>query len=201
METTLPINLYQVPTISPNPDYVNNLIANGVIQDFFVPGTTAQNPIFSQVKDLNEKIAILQTATKSLNTILNYIDILKKVTPTETEVINKLVDEINDTIKNSTFNSLPIFNQTLKIGDNTINLSIPALNLNDISLEDYEKLITQKQQDIFDVLKNISINLPTNTNFNPYDTQTFETLLNSGLLSTAYKKNLIDPLTLELLLS
>lgn len=203
MNTIIPINLYQVPTINPlyKPDYLNHLIENGIIQDFFIPGVAAQNPILSQVNNLNENIGILQTATNSIEKILNYVDIIKQVNPDEKEVISELVDEINKTIKSTTFNTIPVFNQTLKIGNKNINLSLPLLDLNHTTIEDYEKILTQKQKNIFSVLENISIEIPTKTHFNPFDTQTFENLLNSGLLSTAYKENLINPLTLELLLS
>ena len=203
MSTSIvPINLWTVPKINLNLnyDYISNLIANNIIQDFYLPDKI-ENPFFSNVMDTNEKIGILQTATNSLSAILNYIDILKNVNPNEKDVINDLVNEINSTIKNTTFDNLPVFNQTLQIGDKNINLSIPELDLNNTTIEDYEKLLTQKQKDIFNTLENISINTPLNNNFNPLDWETFENILNSGLLATAYKENIINPQTLELLFS
>ncbi len=201
----LPINFlqYNISKISPiyNPNYVNNLIGNGIVSDYFSPITIAQNPLFQQVNNLNENIGILQTATNGIDKILNYIDILKSINPDEKKVINDLVNEINTTIKNTTFNSTSIFNQTLKIGTENIYLSIPLLDLNKTTIEDYEKFLTQKKQDIFNILKNISINLPIKTTFNPFNTDTFENLLNSGELTTAYKKDLINPYTLQLLFS
>lgn len=200
----LPINLfqYEIPKINPifNPNYVNNLIANNIPQDFFTPGIAAQNPIFSQVNNLNEKIGILQTATNGIDKILNYIDVLKQINPNEKEVINDLVNEINSTIKNTTYNSTPVFGQTLSIGDKNINLSLPLLDLNKTTIEDYEKLLTQKQKDLFNVLENVSIELPTQVKFNPNDIETFETLLNSGELTQAYNTEMINPLTLQLLM-
>ena len=66
----LPINLinYNIPKITPfyKNNYINNLIANGIIQDFYIPGIPMQNPAFAQVNNLNEKIGILQTATNSI---------------------------------------------------------------------------------------------------------------------------------------
>ena len=200
----VPINLFQYKISPPilNVKYVNNLIENGIIKDFFIPGIAAQNPIFSQVNDLNEKIGILQTATKGIDTILNYIDILKKVNPNEEEVLNNLINEINKTIQNTTFNNLPVFNQTLKIADTDINLSIPILNINDINnIDKYEKILLKTKNNIVDTLKNISLNLTENTKFNPYKFENFQELLNSGELITAYKNNIINPYTLELLLS
>ena len=200
----LPINLfqYEIPKISPifNPNYVNNLITNGVLQDLFIPGVATQNPIFAQVNDLNEKIGILQTATNGIDKILNYIDVLKQTNPDEKEVINDLVNDINSIIKNTTYNSTPVFGQTLSIGDNKVNLSLPLLDLNKTTIEDYEKLLTQKQKNLFNVLENVSIQLPTQVKFNPNDIETFETLLNSGELTQAYNTELINPLTLQLLM-
>jgi len=199
----LPLNLWEVPktNINLNQDYISNLIANGLIQDYFLPSPINQNPLFSQVNNLNEKIGILQTASEGINKILNYIDVIKNINPNDQEVLNDLVNDINSTIKNTSFNSSPVFDQTLKIGDKNINLSLPLLDLNKTTIEDYEKFLTQKQKDIFNILENVSVETSFNTNFNPYDTETFENILNSGLLTTAYKEDLINPETLELLFS
>ena len=199
----LPLNLWEVPktNINLNQDYISNLIANGLIQDYFLPSPINQNPLFSQVNNLNEKIGILQTASEGINKILNYIDVIKNINPADKEVLNDLINDINSTIKNTSFDSLPVFDQTLKIEDKNINLSLPLLDLSKTTIEDYEKLLTQKQKDIFNVLENVSVETSFNTNFNPYDTETFENILNSGLLTTAYKEDLINPETLELLFS
>ncbi len=198
----LPVNIWEIPKINLNLNYnyISNLIANNLIKDYFLP-SQIKSPFFSNINELNEKIGILQTATNGINTILNYIDILKNINPNEKEVINDLTNEINSIIKNTTFESLPVFNQTLKIGDQNINLSIMMFNLNKTSIEDYEKLLTQKQKDIFNILDKITFQSPLNKNFNPFDTETFESIINSNLLTTAYKENIINPQTLELLFS
>jgi len=203
MNEILPLNLWQVPRIDTNfnPDYVSNLIANGLIQDYFDPSKIEQNPFFYNVNDLNEKIGVLQTATQGIDTILNYVNILKNVNPDEKDVLTELTNEINSNIKNTSFDSSPVFNQTIQIGGQNIDLSLPLLNLNKTSIEEYEKLLTQKQKDIFNVLDNVTIQTPMNTNFNPFDIDTFENVLNSGLLTTAYQNAVIEPETLELLLS
>ena len=203
MNEILPLNLWQVPRIDTNfnPDYISNLIANGLIQDYFDPLKIEQNPFFYNINDFNEKIGILQTATQSIDTILNYVNILKNVNPDEKDVLTELTNEINSNIKNTSFDSSPVFNQTIQIGGQNIDLSLPLLNLNDTSIEEYEKLLTQKQKDIFNVLNNVTIQTPMNTNFNPFDIDTFENVLNSGLLTTAYQNAVIEPETLELLLS
>lgn len=198
----LPVNIWEIPKINLNLNYnyISNLIANNLIKDYFLP-SQIKSPFFSNINELNEKIGILQTATNGINTILNYIDILKNINPNEKEVINDLTNEINSIIKNTTFESLPVFNQTLKIEDQNINLSIMMFNLNKTSIEDYEKLLTQKQKDIFNILDKITFQSPLNKNFNPFDTETFESIINSNLLTTAYKENIINPQTLELLFS
>jgi len=203
MNDILPASLWQVPRIDTNfnPDYVSHLIANGLIQDYFDPSQIEQNPFFYNVNDFNEKIGILQTATQGIDTILNYVDILKNVNPDEKDVLSELTNEINSNIKNTSFDSSPVFNQTLQIGGQNVDLSLPVFNLNNTSIEEYEKLLTQKQKDIFNVLDNVTIQTPMNTNFNPFDMDTFENILNSGLLTTAYQNAVIEPETLELLLS
>ena len=199
----LPINFFEVPKIdiNLNQDYISNLIANNMISDFFLPSTINQNPFFSNVQDLNEKIGILQTATNSIDKILSYVDILKNVNPEEKDVINDLTNEINSIIKNTTFNSLPVFNQTLKIGDKDIDLSLPLLDLNNTTIDKYEELLKKKESDIFNILNNITFQTPINSNFNPFNEDTFESIINSGLLTSAYKTDIIDPYTLELLFS
>jgi len=199
----LPINFFEVPKIdiNLNQDYISNLIANNMISDFFLPSAINQNPFFSNVQDLNEKIGILQTATNSIDKILSYVDILKNVNPEEKDVINDLTNEINSIIKNTTFNSLPVFNQTLKIGDKDIDLSLPLLDLNNTTIDKYEELLKKKESDIFNILNNITFQTPINSNFNPFNEDTFESIINSGLLTSAYKTDIIDPYTLELLFS
>jgi len=203
INSILPINFFEIPKINVNlnQDYISNIIANNLIQDYFLPPTINQNPFFSNVNELNEKIGILQTATQSIDKILNYIDIIKNINPNEKGVINELTTEINSIIKNTSFNSLPVFNQTLKINNQNINLSLPLLDINNTTIDNYEKLLTKKQEDIFNILNNLSIQTSFNNNFNPFDENTFENILNSGLLTTAYKDNIINPYTLELLFS
>jgi len=199
----LPINLWQVPQIEPtrNYDYISNIIENGLIQDFFVPGIAAQNPLFQQVNNFNENVGILQTATQGIDEILNYVDILKNVNPEDKNVMSDLANEINDVIKNTNYNSIPVFQDKLQVNGNNVDLSIPTFDINNTNITDYEKLLTQKQKDLFEVLNNISLELPGESNFNPNSVQTLQDILNSGELTTAYETGLINPLTFQLLLS
>ena len=207
-DTISPLNLsllWQIPQIEPtrNYDYISNIIANGLIQDFFVPGIAAQNPFLKQVNDFNQNIGILQTATNGISQILNYVDILKNINPNQEQVFKELTNELNDVIKNTSYNSIPVFQEKIQLNNQNVNLSIPTLDLSNINIEDYEKLLTKKQEDLFKVLNNISLEVPTHApnNFNSYETEALQEIINSGELVNAYNANLINPFTFQLLLS
>ena len=207
--TISPLNLnflWQVPQIEStrNDDYISNIIANGLIQDFFVPGIAAQNPFLKQVNDFNQNIGILQTATNGITQILNYVNILKNVNPNQEQVLKELTNQINNVIKNTTYNSIPVFQEKIQLNNQNVNLSIPTLDLSNINIEDYEKLLTKKQEDLFKVLNNISLEVPTHApnNFNSYETEALQEIINSGELVNAYNANLIiNPFIFQLLLS
>ena len=207
--TISPLNLsflWQIPQIEPtrNYDYISNIIANGLIQDFFVPGIAAQNPFLKQVNDFNQNIGILQTATNGISQILQYIDILKNVNPNEENVLKELSSQINDVIKNTTYNSIPVFQESIQVNNQKVNLAIPTFNPNNMSIEDYEKLLQTKQKNLFETLNNLSLELPINEQnnaFNPFEAEAMQEIINSGQLVNAYNANLINPFTFQLLLS
>ncbi|WP_456471346.1 hypothetical protein [Caminibacter sp.] len=197
----LPINPYQTKPVTFNPEYVNNLIALR-ITDYFLPTQFASNPLFAKVDEFHQKIGILQTATNAVDKILSYVDILKNINEPTEDILKEISKEINSTVKNTTFNDLPVFNQTLKIGDKDFSLSIPVFNPDEMSIEEYEKLLLEKKESFIDALKEFSLQTPfSNTKINPVDFETFSSILKSGSLLQAYNTNLINPLTLELLLS
>jgi hypothetical protein len=197
----LPVTPYQTSPLTFNPEYVENLISLGVT-DYFSPTQFTTNPLFAQVDEFNQNIGILQTATKALDTILSYVDILKNINSHTQEILNEITDEINSTIKNTVFNNTPVFSQNVKIGDNNLSLSIPLFNPNEMSIEEYEKLLLEKKDNFIDALKNLSVLTPFNSDkINPINFETFKSLLNNGSLLKAYNTNLINPLTLEMLLS
>ena len=207
-DTISPLNLsllWQIPQIEPtrNYDYISNIIANGLIQDFFVPGIAAQNPFLKQVNDFNQNIGILQTATNGISQILNYVDILKNINPNQEQVFKELTNELNDVIKNTSYNSIPVFQEKIQLNNQNVNLSIPTLDLSNMNIEDYEKLLTKKQEDLLKVLNNISLEVPTHApnNFNPYESEALQEIITSGELVNAYNANLINPFTFQLLLS
>ena len=197
----LPIQPYQTKPITFTYDYIKNLRTLGVT-NFFTPSQFTNNPLFAKVDEFHQKIGILQTATNAVDKILSYVDILKNINKPTEEILKKISEEINSTVKNTTFNDLPVFNQTLKIGDKDFSLSIPVFNPDEMSIEKYEKLLLEKKESFIDALKEFSLQTPfSNTKINPVDFETFSSILKSGSLLQAYHTNIIDPLTLEFLLS
>ncbi|WP_457561368.1 hypothetical protein [Caminibacter sp.] len=183
-----------------NPDYVEHIQALNLL-DYFTPTQFASNPLFAQVDELNQNIGVLQTASNSIEKILTIIDTIKQINNPTEDVLKELADEINSTIKNTTFDNLPVFSQSLKIGDDEIKLAIPEF-APDTNIEDYEKILLEKQKDIFEALKNLNTLNPFENNLpNPENFETFLSLLNNGSLLQAYNTELINPENLQLLFS
>ncbi|WP_457562902.1 hypothetical protein, partial [Caminibacter pacificus] len=150
--------------------------------------------------EFHQNIGILQTANNALDTILTYVDMLKNINNPTQDVLKEIADEINSVTNNTTFDNLNVFSQTINIGDDKLNLSIPAFTP-DTDIEKYEELLLKQKDNIFSALQNLSITTPLSTqNVNPVDFETFTSLLSSGTLLNAYNTELINPQTLELLL-
>jgi hypothetical protein len=204
MSTIYPLSFLVSPIntqpITFNQDYIEHLEALNVL-DYFLPSQFASNPLFAQVDSLNQNIGLLQTANNAIETVLEYIDAYKNLNNPTEDALKELSQEINDVLKNTTFNDMSVFNQTITIGDNQIKLEIPEFTP-DTNLDEYEKLLLEKQKDIFNVLNNIDTLTPFNSNeVNPIDFETFTSLLNSGTLLQAYNTGLINPLNIQMLLS
>ena len=203
--STLPVTLNYYPPISYlpslintepitfSPEYINNLIALRVT-DYFSPTQFVTNPLFAKVDNFNQNVGILQTAINSLDKILTLTDILKNINDPTQEIIENYTKEINDIIQNTTFNDLNVFDQTLNINGQNINLNIPLFDLNIYTIKEYEKLISDKYDNLFQTLQHLSFTLPYETTFNPYNitypTNTFK----------AFNISSLSPETLELLL-
>jgi len=198
---TLPVTSYYPLTYLPSlnytqpvtfdPEYVNNLISLGVT-DYFTPTQFATNPLFAQVDSFHQNVGILQTAVDSLDKVLTLVDDLKNITEPSEEIIQEFSDEINSILQNTTYNDSPVFNQTLTIGDQNIDLNVPLFNPDTYTIQEYEKLISEKSGDLFKALQNIDFSLP----FSSADTYT--SILQNPLI--AYNIELLNPQTLELLL-
>ncbi|MEO1927465.1 MAG: hypothetical protein ABGX26_02095 [Nautiliaceae bacterium] len=187
-------SVYNTTPITLNPEYVNNLLALN-ITDYFSPTQFNTNPLFANVDTFNQNIGILQTAVNSLDKILTLTDELKELNPKSEEIINNFTQEINDIIQNTTFNDINVFNQTLNINDKEVDLNIPLFDPNTQTIEEYEKLIQEKYDSLYDTLNNLSFSLPTQTDFNPY-----EIYYPTNQLS-AFNLNLLTPTDIALLLS
>jgi len=151
----IPINLQPIP-LNFNSEYVLNLIALGV-DDFFIPTNT--NPLFENVNNFHQNVGLLQTASSAIEKILTYIDILKTNPPQD--VIDTLTNQINEIINNTTFDNLAVFT-TLNINDEKLDLNLPVFSIDNI--DEYEKLLLSKQEDIFDAIKNLNLTLPFEQN-------------------------------------
>ncbi|GAB6074644.1 hypothetical protein [Nautilia lithotrophica] len=199
----LPVNTYYPLTYLPsvfntkpvtfNPEYINNLIALR-ITDYFSPTQFATNPLFANVDTFHQNVGILQTAVNSLEKILTLTDTLQQINNPTQEIINEFTEEINDIIKNTEFDGLNVFQQTLNINGEDINLNIPLLDPNNQTIEEYTKLISEKYDSLFKTLQNISFTLPFETSFNPYN------IYFPIYTSQAFNYYSITPQTLELLL-
>jgi len=194
----LPITPIQTTPITFNYDYISHLESLGVT-DYFLPSQFVQNPLFAQVDEFNQNIGLLQTATDAIDKILTYIDQLKEINNPTEEILKEFSDEINSIINNTTFNDLNVFSQTISLGDDKLDLSIPVFTP-DTDIEKYEELLLKQKDNIFSALQNLSLTLPNQIETNPVEFETFEELLNSGTLLSAYNNNLINPQILEFLL-
>jgi hypothetical protein len=204
MATIYPLSYIVSPLntkpITFNYDYISHIQALNLL-DYFTPTQFASNPLFAQVDEFHQNIGVLQTASNAIEKILTIVDTIKNLNNPTEDVLKDLANEINETIKNTTFDNLPVFSQSLKIGDDEIKLAIPEFTP-DTNIEKYEKILTQKQKDIFEAIKNLNtINPLEKLNTNPADFETFTFLLNSGSLIQAYNTELINPENLQLLLS
>jgi hypothetical protein len=197
----LPINPIQTKPITFDYDYISHLQSLGVT-DYFLPTQFAQNPLFAKVDEFHQNVGVLQTATNAIDKILTYVDVLKNINEPTEDILKEIAKEINHVIKNTTFNDQNVFSQKLKIGDKELNLSIPAFTP-DTDIEKYEELLLKQKDNIFEALQNLSLNTPfnQNNNFNPFEANKLNSFLENGTLYQAYNKNLINPYTLELLLS
>jgi hypothetical protein len=191
--TYLP-TVYNTEPVTFNPEYVNNLIALG-ITDYFSPTQFATNPLYANIDSFNQNVGILQTAVNSLDKILTLTDELKEINDPTQEIIDEYTKEINDIIQNSTFDNLNVFNQTLDVNGENIDLNVPLFDPDTYSIEEYEKLISDKYDSLFNTLQNLSFTLPFETTFNPYDMTNYLTST-----SQAFDLSSLTPQTLELLL-
>ncbi|WP_456479442.1 hypothetical protein [Nautilia sp.] len=190
--TYLP-SVFNTAPVTFNPEYINNLIALR-ITDYFSPTQFATNPLFANVDTFNQNVGILQTAVNSLEKILTLTDTLKEINDPTQEIIDEYTKEINDILQNTTFNNLNVFNQTLEINGEQINLNVPLFDPNTQTIEEYTKLISEKYDSLFKILQNINFTLPYETSFNPYNIY-FPTYT-----SQVFNYSSITPQTLELLL-
>jgi len=186
----LPISFQTTTPITFDSDYISHLLSLRVT-DYFLPTQFQTNPLFAKVDEFHQNAGILQTATDALDRILTIVDVLKTNPPEN--IVDTLTKEINEIINNTTFNDTNVFSSVLNLNDKEINLSIPVYTP-DIDINDYEKLLLQKQEDIFDALRNLSFNLPFSQNVDINKLYEFSTL------SSAFNLSSINPEIVNFLL-
>jgi len=187
-------SVYNSEPITLNPDYVDNLIALNVT-DYFSPTQFATNPLFANVDSFNQNVGLLQTTVNSLDKILTLADTYKDLTPLSDDLLQDFATQVNDILNNTTYDNLNVFDQTIKLNDQDVNLSVPVFNPDTQTIEEYTKLLQNKYDSLYKTLQNLSFTLPTQTNFNPYEASIPTTTL------SAFDLNSITPQTLELLLA
>jgi hypothetical protein len=179
------------PIIEPvtfNKDYISHLEALGV-NDYFLPTQFTQNPLFAHVSEFNQNIGILQTATNAIDTILQYIDKYHQLNNPSQEAFEELSNEINSVINNTTFNNIPVFSQTLQIGEEKVDLSLPSLTQD---IEEYQNTLLKQKEYLQNILQNYSLN--------PYFLNEYNSTITSPL-TDAFNYDLINPEIVSLLLT
>jgi len=173
---TYPLTSSQPITFDSN--YIQNILALNVL-DYISIDQFNSNPLFAQVDTFHQNVGFIQTAATAIEKMLTLIDNLKDAP----DALNTLQEELNDIVKNTTFNDIPVFSQTLDIDGEKLDLSIPLFNPDEISIEEYEKLLQDKYDNFIDVLKNMSLKLPFENEFNMQD---FLQIVNQYSLLSAF---------------
>jgi len=171
-----------------NPKFVLNETALNVINDQLELKTSNQNPFFANVNNFNQNIGILQTAVQGMNEILQMGDILKNFSTPDKEILNNFSKQINSIIQNTAFMNIPVFNNSVEINGEKINLSIPKFEPQKTDLKTYFQEIQKKQESLQNVLKNLAFTSPIEKEYNP-----------QKILQTVLKENGTNLYNLELL--
>ncbi len=182
-----------------NSDYIQHLEALNII-DYFTPSQFVSNPMFSSVDEYNQKIGLLQSAQKAIDTALDYIDTIKNINNPTKETLQSLQQDINGIFKNITFNDLNVFKQEIKLPDGSVSLKIPEFSLN-TPIDKYEETLLKKQKDIFSAIQALQTQTPfQNQNTNPVSFEILNNLLQNGNLTQVYNTGLLNPENLAFLL-
>ena len=161
--------IYQLENTNPiESDFYSELNSINYPQDSF------ENPILNSqynILNMNNSIGYMQTAYNTLNDITPYSKELSELSQSlqtttsssDKEIIqNEMQDidnQINDYIKNSTYNGVNVFNNEIQVGDSTISLKLPKLDINNPdSISNFNNQIDLFKNDIKNYLETSTSN-------------------------------------------
>jgi len=157
--------IYQLDNINPiEADFYSELSSINIPTDTFI------NPILDSqynILNLNNTIGFMQTAYQTLDQITPYAQELLTLSSalqnsTDPSIIQKdmedIYNQINDYIQNTTYNGVTVFNQDIQIGDSTLKLELPSIDITDQdSIENFIKQIDTLKNDIKSYLDTSSL--------------------------------------------
>ena len=177
--------------------YIENLKANGIL-DNYSPLLFIRHPLFTQLNEFHQNIGILQTAYNSLEKIYTLIDELKKINNPSKEIIKTYENQINDIVKNSSFNNINVFEKKITINDKTIDLNIPKFAYE--NLNKFEESVIEKENLIKTYLTSELTPFNEKYNINLIQSETLKDIINAPI-SNSFKLELLNPEIVNLLLS
>jgi len=160
--------IYQLDNINPiESDFYDELSSINTPQDIF------ENPLLTSqynILNMNNSIGYMQKAYQTLNEITPYTQQLNDLsqelqnvsTDSDKKVLqntmNDIYKQIEDYINNTTYNGVNVFNQNIQIGDSTIKLELPKLDINDPeSIQNFTKQVDLLKNDIKNYLETSSL--------------------------------------------
>jgi len=160
--------IYQLDNINPiESDFYDELSSINTSQDIF------ENPLLTSqynMLNMNNSIGYMQKAYQTLNEITPYTQQLNDLsqelqnvtTDSDKKVLqntmNDIYKQIEDYINNTTYNGVNVFNQNIQIGDSTIKLKLPSLDITDPqSIENFSKQVDLLKDDIKNYLETSSL--------------------------------------------
>jgi len=157
--------VYQLLNTNPiETDFYSEISSINYPQDTFI------NPLLDSqynILDFNNSIGYMQKAYQTLDTLQPYLDNLNTLSeelqtnPDNTLIKDDMQDiykEINELIQNTTYDGVNVFNNDIQIGDTTIKLELPELDINNPeSIENFTKQVDLLKDDIKNYLENSSL--------------------------------------------
>ena len=209
--------IYQLDNINPiESDFYDELNSINTPQDIF------ENPLLTSqynMLNFNNSIGYMQTAYKTLEDITPFVNELTTLSsqidnPDIQKDMQDIYNQINDYIQNATYNGVNVFNQDIQIGDSTIKLELPSLDITDPqSIENFSKQVDLLKDDIKNYLDTSSLYSnnfvdsltneinPTSNDFDLLNNVNLENLkITADLLAVAHNQDYLSQNIEQLLL-